>query len=173
MTLRNLGMVARSQGEYARAADLFGASVVHARAMGLRDSYSVARALCHLGRAEFLHGDSEQAHRHFREGLLVMRDVTLAGHTLADCLDWLAAAKGDAGQPVDAARLFGAADAQWRASGAIRYAPERRAYAADLLRVRDQLDANTFEAAWAEGSAMTAEQAVDYALELLARPYAE
>jgi len=39
--------------------------------------------------------------------------------------------------------------------------------------VRDQLDTSTFAAAWAEGNAMSAEQAVDYALELLAEPYAE
>jgi predicted ATPase/DNA-binding XRE family transcriptional regulator len=173
MTLRNMGMVARSQGEYARAADLFRASVVHARGTGFRDSYSVARAFCHLGRTEFLDGDGEQALRHFREGLIVMREVTLAGHTLADCLDWVAAAKGEAGQSVDAARLFGAADAQWQASGAVRYAPERPAYEADLSRVRNQLDPGTFAAAWAEGNAMSAAQALDYALELLAERYEE
>jgi tetratricopeptide (TPR) repeat protein len=173
MTLRNLGMVARSQGEYARAVEFFRESVAQAQARGQRDMYGVARGLCHLARAEFLGGDTEQAGRHFREGLLVMRDAALAGHTLADCLDWLAAAEGDAGQPVIAARLFGAADEQWRASGAVRYAPERPAYEADLSRVRDQLDAKTFVAAWAEGTAMSAEQAIAYGLALLATKYAE
>jgi predicted ATPase len=167
MTLRNLGMVARSLGEYARAAAFFEASLAHARAMQQRH-YSVARAVCHLGRTEFLDGHLEQSLRHLREGLLVMRDVSLAGHTLADCLDWVAAVEETTAQTLYAAKLFGAADAQWRASGAVRYAPERSLYAAEVSRVRDQLDAEAFAAAWAEGSAMSAEQAIDYALDLLA-----
>jgi hypothetical protein len=109
--------------------------------------YVVARGVCHLGRTEFLQGEREQAVRHFYEGLLVMRHGLLAGHTLADCLDWVAAAKDDAGQPLEAARLLGAADGQWRESGAVRYAPKRAAYAEDLARVRRHLDADTFAAA--------------------------
>jgi hypothetical protein len=38
--------------------------------------------------------------------------------------------------------------------------------------VRDQLNAKTFAATWAEGNAMSANQAIDYALELLAEPHA-
>jgi hypothetical protein len=60
----------------------------------------------------------------------------------------------------------------WQASGAVRYAPEQPAYVAELSRVREQLDANTFAGAWAEGNAMNADQSVDYTLELLAEPYA-
>jgi hypothetical protein len=131
--------------------------------------YAVARAACHLARAEFLDGNSDEALGHFRDGLLVMLDVALAGHTLADCLDWLAAVEGSAAELLNAARLFGAADAQWKSSGAVRYAPERPAYAADLARVRDQLDSSTFAAAWAEGNAMSARQAIDFALDLLSR----
>jgi predicted ATPase len=170
MTLRNLGMVARSQGEYARAATFFEASLAHAQVA--RREYSVARAACHLGRTEFLDGHMAPALRHLRDGLLVMREVALAGHTLADCLDWVAAIEGTSAQSLDAARLFGAADAQWRASGAVRYAPERPLYAAEISRVRDQLDAEAFAAAWAEGTAMSAEQAINYALDLLAEPNA-
>jgi hypothetical protein len=40
------------------------------------------------------------------------------------------------------------------------------------MRVRDQLDAETFAAAWAESSAMSAEQAINYTLDLLAEPNA-
>jgi hypothetical protein len=50
----------------------------------------------------------------------------------------------------------------------VRLAPEQPAYAADLARVRDQLDARTFAAAWDEGNAMSDEQAIDYGLQLLA-----
>ena len=40
--------------------------------------------------------------------------------TLSQLLDWMAAVFGATGQPLRAARLFGAADAQWLASGAKR-----------------------------------------------------
>ena len=55
---------------------------------------------------------------------------------------------------------------QWQASGAVRYAPERAAHAAELANVQATLSADEFAAARAEGHAMSREQAVDYALEL-------
>jgi len=113
----------------------------------------------------FLQGDVAEAKQLFREALGIMQTERLAGHTPADCLDWLATIADAGARPRDAAVLFGAADAQWQASGAVRYAPERPAYEADLASVRKQLPADEFAAAWAEGHAMTREQAVDYALE--------
>src|SRR5437667_3478598 len=94
--------------------------------------YNLARGLCHLGRTLFLQGDVAQAKQLFSEALAVMQAERLAGHTLADCLDWLATVADTDGCPRDAAVLFGAAEAQWRATGAVRYAPEQAVYAAEL-----------------------------------------
>ena len=105
-----------------------------------------------------------QAKQSFSEALGVMQVERLAGHTLADCLDWLATVADTDGRPREAAVLFGAAEAQWRATGAVRYAPERAAYAAELARVQEQLAVAEFAAAWAEGQAMSREQAIKYAL---------
>jgi len=113
----------------------------------------------------FLQGDVAQAKQLFGEALGVMQTERLAGHTLADCLDWLAAVADAGGRPRDAAVFFGAADAQWQASGAVRYAPERAAYATDLASVQAKLSTDEFAAAWAEGHAMSREQALNYALE--------
>ena len=68
------------------------------------------------------------------------------------------------GDPLRAARLFGAADALWRASGATRYPLDDQAYERDVQAVKDQLDDQIFEEAMAEGRAMTAAQAIAYAL---------
>jgi len=56
----------------------------------------------------------------------------------ADCLDWLATVADADGRPREAAVFFGAADAQWHATGAIRYAPERAAYAAEWRVCRNK-----------------------------------
>jgi len=151
-----------------RQRSYFRESVIQARLGGdhIVHGYNLARGLCHLGRTLFLQGDVAQAKQLFSEALGVMQAERLAGHTLADCLDWLAAVADTDGRPREAAVLFGAAEAQWQATGAVRYAPERAAYAAELARVQEQLAAAEFAAAWAEGHAMSREQAINYALEV-------
>ena len=168
MPRRDLGLVARSRGDYAEAAEYFRESVIQAR-LGVDHivhGYNLARGLCHLGRTLFLQGDVAQAKQSFSEALGVMQAERLAGHTLADCLDWLATVADTDGRPREAAVLFGAAEAQWRATGAVRYAPEPAAYAGELARVQEELAAAEFAAAWAEGHAMSREQAIKYALEI-------
>ena len=61
--------------------------------------------------------DVRQAKQVFGQALSVMQIGRLAGHALADCLDWVAAITDMKERPRDAAVLFGAADAQWQASG--------------------------------------------------------
>jgi hypothetical protein len=59
------------------------------------------------------------------------------------------------------------ADAQWKASGTVRYGPERATYAADVASVRAKLNAGEFNAAWTEGQAIRSERAITAALERL------
>jgi hypothetical protein len=82
---------------------------------------------------------------------------------IAACLAGLAATRRTARQTAHAARLLGAADAIQAAGGP--YPADRADYDRILAVVRIQLDAATFAAAWAEGQAMTQEQAISYALE--------
>jgi tetratricopeptide (TPR) repeat protein len=109
MIQRNLGMVTRDQGDYARAAEHFRESIRLTRLTpGYRLGYSLARGVCHLGRTVFLQGDIAQAKLLFREALSVLRGERLAGHTLADGLDWIAALTGAEQRPYAAAVLFDA-----------------------------------------------------------------
>ena len=64
-----------------------------------------------------------------------------------------------------AARLFGAAGAVRTASGIPLPPVDRWWYERYLATARAQLDERSWEAAWAEGQAMTLEQAIAYALE--------
>jgi non-specific serine/threonine protein kinase len=165
MIQRNLGMITRDLGEYKRAAEHFRECIRLARVTSEdRLGYSLARGLCHLGRTEFLRGDIQQAKLQFRDGLSVMRSEGLAGHTLADCLDWVAALAGAEHRTHEAAVLFGAAEAQWQASGAARYWPERATYAAELADVQATLAKDEFASAWSEGHAFSRERAIAYAL---------
>jgi tetratricopeptide (TPR) repeat protein len=163
--LRNLGMVARSRGDYVRATAYFRESVAQAGLGSSTGGYNEGRGLSHLGRTLFLQGEAADAKQVFGEALDIMQQERLAGHTLADCLDWLAALVDTEGRPWQAAVLFGAAAAQWQASGAVRYPPEQAAYAAELAHARAQLRPEEFAAAWAEGHAMSRQQAVAFALE--------
>ena len=99
-----------------------------------------------------------------RGALALVRESRQGGHTLADGMDWLAAVAGAEGHFVRAARLFGAAEAQWRASGGVRYPPDRSAYESDLAVVRAALGEAELAVAWADGQAMTTEAALAYAL---------
>jgi non-specific serine/threonine protein kinase len=170
MTLRILGTILRSQGSYIDAAEYFRVSIDKGRVAIATGGYNVARGLCHLGRAMFLQGTIPQATEYFREALHVMQTERLAGMTLADCLDWIAAIADASGKTRNAAVLFGAADTQWHASGGVRDAPEQPLYETELARVQANLPADEFAAAWAEGCALSREQAVNCALEQLRTP---
>lgn len=74
----------------------------------------------------------------------------------------VAATRGD---PRCAARLSGAAKALGDATSVtVAFPPARTLYEQDLANVRAQLDAEAFEVSWAEGRAMTTDEAVAEAL---------
>jgi non-specific serine/threonine protein kinase len=127
--------------------------------------------LLHLGHIAKHHGDYGQACAALAESLAIVREVD--HHPgLAFCLLGLAglAARQAAGER--AARLFGAAEARfeatrWGKSKVVHREPPpayRIEMERDIAAARAQLDAATWEAAWADGRTMTLEQAVAYAL---------
>jgi DNA-binding CsgD family transcriptional regulator len=67
---------------------------------------------------------------------------------ISDTLECLGALAGDAGSHREAARLFGAADAGYETS---------------VSALRDALGEKNFESAWAEGAALSTEEAIAYA----------
>ena len=64
----------------------------------------------------------------------------------------------------EAARLFGAAHATWQRMGALRFKVWDDGYEASIAALRSAMDDNDFNAAWAEGAALSTEEAIAYAL---------
>jgi predicted ATPase/DNA-binding CsgD family transcriptional regulator len=155
--LNNLGEVAKAQQDYAGAAARFDESLALFRS--LDDMPGVSMALQGLGYVTQARGDYAQAKTLLEESLKLYQK---AGSTygIALCLTGLAAVAAAEEQLVRAARLFGAAEAQHGQIGAFLVLAERITYDRSLAGLRARLNAATFAAAWAEGYAMTPEQAL-------------
>jgi hypothetical protein len=78
-------------------------------------------------------------------------------------LDCLAIVAQYAGNHLSAARLFGAADAARQHMGLVRFKVLDADDEARVAALRDALGENDFDAAWAEGAALSIEEAIAYA----------
>jgi DNA-binding NarL/FixJ family response regulator len=87
-----------------------------------------------------------------------------SGLLLAICLEGLAAVYGAKGEGTRAARLYGAVEALRLAIGAPLSPADQPELERHLATAHATLDAASWEAAWADGRAMTPEQAAEYAL---------
>jgi DNA-binding CsgD family transcriptional regulator len=69
----------------------------------------------------------------------------------------------DGGSHQHAARLFGAAEAMRQRMGAARFKIYDHDYDASVATLRDALDDKDVDAAWAEGAALSTDEAIAYA----------
>ena len=153
-----------SQGDYTLAVRYFEEALEISREIGDRLVGSIA--LYNLALEESrVQGDHERAAELYVEGLglaVEMGDKANAAY----CLEGLAGLIADRGEPVRAARLFGASEALLEAVGAPRYVQAQASalYERAVEALRSRLSEDAFGAAWSEGRAMTPEQAIEYAL---------
>ncbi len=82
---------------------------------------------------------------------------------LPDVLECLADLAREAGNLQHAARLFGAADAVRRRKSLVRFKVYDASYEASVVALRNTMGEKGFEAAWAEGAALSIEEAIAYA----------
>ena len=75
----------------------------------------------------------------------------------------LADLAGEAGSHREAARLFGAAQAIRQRIGVVRFKIYDAGYQASVAALRDAMGEQDFDAAWAEGAALSTEEAIAYA----------
>ena len=85
-------------------------------------------------------------------------------HGIASDVAGMAGARLLAGDDRAAARLFGAAEALLQRGFTVLTPADRLAYERDVAMLRVRLPASEVKAAWAEGRALTMEQAVSEAL---------
>jgi non-specific serine/threonine protein kinase len=159
---QSLARLAEEQGDLDRAAQLLDETLTFSRARGA--SHGVANVLRTMAMHACRRGDVERATALLDESLRLF-------HGLADVpCSWnqlvlVAHVATKAGHHTRAARLLGAADVQQRASGMVPLNIARAVHDETIAAARSGLGEDAYAAAWAEGRAMTLEQAVAYALE--------
>jgi DNA-binding CsgD family transcriptional regulator/tetratricopeptide (TPR) repeat protein len=170
-TLLYLGEVARCEEDYSAAGALYEEALTIFGEVG--DKSGISATLHNLGHVERHNGDFRRAAMRFKEGLLLAREENYRG-SVADCISGLAGLAGAEGQAPQsvrrAAQMFGAASALHRAIGARMEAADRREYERNLTEARSQVDDAMWAEAWAQGEAMTLEEAVVLALQPIISP---
>jgi tetratricopeptide (TPR) repeat protein len=159
--LNHLGEIARVENDYAAARLYYEESLVIRQELG--DQRGIAASISNLGYVVQYQGDVRQAATFFKESLIIFRKLGAKRPMISSLAD-LGGVAGSTKQPAQAARLFGAAEALNEAHGTRFDYPDQVEHDRNIAAVRAQLDEATFAAAWAEGRAMTIEEAVDYAL---------
>jgi predicted ATPase/class 3 adenylate cyclase len=156
----NLGKIARYQGDYVTAQAYSEQSAGLAQEIGIQ-RYR-AMALHNLGWIS-QQGHSGQARVYFVESLGLFRELgDRMGMT--ECLEGLANHVAVQGHWERAARLFGAAMASREAIQAPPTAGDRMMIDKSIAAARQVLNGTRFNSLWVEGSGMTLEQAIAYAL---------
>jgi tetratricopeptide (TPR) repeat protein len=131
-------------------------------------------SLWHTGAALVVLGMIELLREHLDRGAALLEEAARLARELKDRLGspysvWLLGRVAFLrGRPIRAARLWGAAEALREQRGmplCSRFDLALSGYEQDLAAVRSALSEASFEAAWAEGRAMSPEQDIEYALE--------
>jgi DNA-binding CsgD family transcriptional regulator len=113
-------------------------------------------------RVAIAQGEPEQAERDAHEALARAAEVE-AYVFIPDILECLGTLAGVAGSHREAARLFGATYAMRERIGAVRFKIYDASYTASAAALRDTMSQMDFDAAWAEGAALSTAEAIAYA----------
>ena len=165
--LSQQGILARVQGSLALAADLHEEALTLMRELG--DTAMISYTLRCLGNVSLQKGDSHRAARIFAESLRLSREAGFQWISV-ECLVGLAGVSSDHAQHDRAARLFGAVESLQAAFGFRHPSYDQVEYDRRVASTRSRLGEEVFDGAWAEGRAMTLEQAIEYALKAGTRP---
>jgi DNA-binding CsgD family transcriptional regulator len=122
----------------------------------------LSQALTTRARVAIAGGDSERAERDAHDALACGAE-TKAHLYIPDILDCLAVLASDADSHREATRLFGAAEAIRERMGSVRFKIYDADYEASVAALREALDETAFDDAWAEGAALSTEEAIAYA----------
>jgi len=158
----NLGEQTRLLGDLSRSKEAYEESLSVAREIG--DGLRESLLLINLGFIALHEDDVEGAQAMLNESLTLALAI---GHTAytADKLWALAGAAVALGQPERAARLIGAAEALYEKKSYIPQAGDLPEFERYQASAREALDEAAYKTAWAEGRAMSLDEAIAYALE--------
>jgi DNA-binding CsgD family transcriptional regulator len=124
--------------------------------------WHLLNALIKRARVAIAQGELQQAERDAYDALAM--NIDMQAHLLTpDLLECLAVLGTNADQHLSAARLLGAAEALRQRIGAVRFRIYAADYDANVALLRNSLGEAEFDTAWAEGAALSAEEALAYA----------
>jgi hypothetical protein len=164
--LSGLPAAAMGRADSAQAA-LAGGDLLAARrwadeAVMTMSGWHLMWALTTRARVAIAQGEPEQAERDAHDALACAADLEAHLGT-PDILECLAVLAVDVGSHREAARFFGAAEAIRLHMGVVRFKIYDAGYEASVAALRDAMGEKDFESAWAEGAALSTEEAIAYA----------
>jgi DNA-binding CsgD family transcriptional regulator len=126
------------------------------------EGWFLVLALTTRARVAIAAGERDEAERDAHDALACAADSG-AYLEVPDILECLADLANKASSHSEAARLFGAAEAIRRHTGAVRFKIYDADCEAAVAALRDAMGDNDFDAAWAEGAAPSTQDAIAYA----------
>ena len=160
--LTHLGHTLLLQGDIERATAVSEEAASMLRERTNRNHY-LAEVLENLGWAALLQGSSEQAKALFAQSLGLRQELG-DKLTTPNTLEALASAAAAQGEAERTARLYGVVEKLNEVMGIPQDAGEDALTGPYLAAARSQLDEAAWQEVWAEGRAMTLEEAISYAL---------
>ncbi len=145
------------------ARQLFEKSLAIARGIG--DKLREAISLNNLSDLLLVEGDAETAQKYLQDSIKIAREM---GYTLTNVAGDIMALAGPAlalGQPRRAIELLGAADALYKGGSSRPQPAQARQFKEFQEAAQEQLSQSVYQEYWAKGQAMSAEEAIAYALE--------
>jgi predicted ATPase/DNA-binding CsgD family transcriptional regulator len=163
-TFAQLATVMRSVMAQAAVAggDLIGARRLADEAVSLATGWHLVVSLTPRARVAIALGEREQAERDIQDALACAGGIGVCLE-VPDILECIADLARAAGNHHEAARFFGAASGIRQRMGAIRFKVWDVGYEASVTALRDALSEQEFDSAWAEGAALSIQEAIAYA----------
>ena len=162
IALSHLGRVAAREGNYAIACSLHNEGLVLSQQSSAKDAS--AHALTGLANVARLQGDHELAFSLYKQSLTTWRELDEKPELLQP-LEHLAAVLRARGRPDRAVCLWAAAQACREVLSIPRAAADTNDYEREVRVARTALGEGRFVSTWAQGRAMNAVEAVEYALQ--------
>lgn len=133
-----------------------------ATARAISDRAGVARSMHRLAGVARARGADDEAMALLYDAVALQAEIGNAG--IPGSLEAMAELGCEQGRTIHAARLFGAAEALRQATGAVRRPDEVGAFEADIACLRSVLEPDVLKEAWAQGAALSRDEAVALAL---------
>jgi len=159
--LLSIGSVVQRLGDLAAAHSLYEESLALFRDLG--QTRGIALSLQNLGRLSLSQEDPAAARSFYDESLALFREMGNK-HGIGQVLELLGCLWVAQDQPERGVRSFGAAEVLQEATGMALEPDQQEEHDRCVACARDALGPEAFAAAWAEGRAMTTEEAIELAL---------